>query len=317
MDDIELLVAQRPPVEPPSALIRARARRQLMTLIDATPSLKDSQQLFRAPRGRRRWRARVVVAGIAVAATVALVLANTGGGESNAAAAVLQHAATVAAAQSASPSSAVAYTRSVALDQVTSVDVNGQASVSSDIVTREIWIAPDGSGRIRETGSTSQADERYGPCGLYREDFSQWPTTADAVADKLRSEAEKTDRPVPVEMFVRAGDYLQETGAPPTVRATLYRVLAGIPGVVSLGTVQDHEGRSGTGVAITEHGERHELIFDPSTTQLLAEEAINVATGNVDGWTSYLETSFVDTVLPGGTPVTSTSLGPACIQTKP
>lgn len=131
----------------------------------------------------------------------------------------------------------------------------------------------------------------------------RWPATTDAVAARLRAEAEQTKVPVPSEMFVRAGDYLRESGAPPSIRAALYRVLAEISGVESLGTVPDHQGRVGVGVSRTASGIRHELIFDPDTTQLLGEQAVDATTGQVLSWTSYLESSFVDSVPPGGSPV--------------
>ncbi len=312
MDDFQLLVAQRPSVEPPSPLVQTRARAELMTLIDAELVVIDAPKTVHRPRGPRR-RARVLVAALVAAVIAALVVANIGDGGTGAVAAVLERAANVAADQSAPPPDAVVYTRSISMVQDTSVD-DGHETVTKSIVTREIWIAPDGSGRARETRGTSQGDESYGPGGLSREDFSQWPTTPDAIAEKLRSEAERTDVSVPVEMFVRAGDYLKETGAPPAIRAALYRVLASLPNIDLLGITRDHEGRSGTGVAITEHGEQYVLIFDPSTSQLLAEEAIDAGTGNVDSWTSYLESRFTDAVPPGGTPAPATSLSPAGTQ---
>jgi len=49
-------------------------------------------------------------------------------------------------------------------------------------------------------------------------------------------------------------------------------------------------------VAVTANGERHEVIFDPTTTQLLAEQSVDAATGHVDSWTSYLESTLVAAV---------------------
>jgi hypothetical protein len=65
--------------------------------------------------------------------------------------------------------------------------------------------------------------------------------------------------------------------------------------------VRDHEGRAGTGVAISASGERHELILDPATSQLLGEQSVNTATGHVDAWTSYLKSRYVGAVPAGGT----------------
>jgi len=66
--------------------------------------------------------------------------------------------------------------------------------------------------------------------------------------------------------------------------------------------VRDQQGRAGTGVAITASGERHELILDPGSSQLLGEQSVDAATGHVDAWTSYLDSRFVQAVPAGGTP---------------
>ena len=44
-----------------------------------------------------------------------------------------------------------------------------------------------------------------------------------------------------------------------------------------LGTMTDELGRSGTAVAITFDGVRHELLFDPDSSLLLAEREVVVA----------------------------------------
>ena len=54
-------------------------------------------------------------------------------------------------------------------------------------------------------------------------------------------------------------------------------MLARLPGIRALGTITDQMGRSGTAVAITFHGVRHELVFDPSSSLLLAQREIVVA----------------------------------------
>lgn len=308
MDEMQLLVAQRPTVDPPSDLVRARARGQLEALFDTAPETTDVRHLRpRAPRRGRRRLVRAVAAGMVAAAIAGLVVTSISGSDSPAAASVLQRAAVTASAQSAPPPGAVLYTRSIGLVSVDSID-DGQMTSSSNVVTTESWIAPDGSACVRSTGDAAPSDERYGPgpCGLAREDFSRWPTTPSAVADKLASGINGPADPAPVEMFSRASDTLRATGAPPAVRAALYRVLAELPGVELLGTTSDHEGRPGTGVAITAHGNRTVLIFDPRTSQVLAEEIVDVANGDLVAWTSYLETSYVDSIPPGGTEIVGT-----------
>ena len=81
----------------------------------------------------------------------------------------------------------------------------------------------------------------------------------------LRSAAAKT--------FAGVAALLQQSAAPPALRAALYEVASELPGVQLLGTVSDPVGRKGIGVACSDpqHGERLELIFDPKTSTLLGE----------------------------------------------
>ena len=244
-----------------------------MTLIDATPSTAESPSPVSARNERRPRRGRIALAITAGAATLAAVVASVGGGQTSAAASVLRRAADTAAHQNAPPVGAVVYTRSISLLQDTAVDANGRVTQSLDRDEREIWIAPDGSGRIRETRGATHSDDRFGPGGLWREDFSQWPTSTDAVAEKLRREAEQTDVPVPLEMFVRAGTICARPAHRLPCAPRSYRVLAEIPGIELLGAVRDHEGRTGTGVAY--QCERRTTRADPRSRYLpVAQRAI-------------------------------------------
>lgn len=66
------------------------------------------------------------------------------------------------------------------------------------------------------------------------------------------------------------------------VRAAAYRIIADLPGIQSLGTVTDALGRTGVGVALpaAPQGDlgtaRRELIVDPRTNTLLADETVLV-----------------------------------------
>jgi hypothetical protein len=140
---------------------------------------------------------------------------------------------------------------------------------------REIWIGPDGSGRIRGTetdptfptakdrqnwkamGRTAPplvgppSDERFGPGGLSTgpTDLSKLPTDPAKLAALISSRKIEGGPPGPAEDFVQVGDLLRETSASPELRAALFKVAAGIPGVKLLGTVTDSDGRSGTAIA--------------------------------------------------------------------
>lgn len=66
------------------------------------------------------------------------------------------------------------------------------------------------------------------------------------------------------------------------VRASAFRLIAALPGVQSLGTVTDALGRSGVGVALPAQAQgdlgtsKQELIVDPRTNTVLAEETVIV-----------------------------------------
>jgi len=105
------------------------------------------------------------------------------------------------------------------------------------------------------------------------------------------------------ETFTIIGDLLRETYAPPALRAALYHIAAGLPGVQLIGTVKDQAGRTGTAVAYASRGLRQELIFDPATSALLAEQSVvadpaaaqmDVPAGTVMGWAVYLASGVVD-----------------------
>lgn len=78
-------------------------------------------------------------------------------------------------------------------------------------------------------------------------------------------------------MLVIVGDLPRETAAPPELRSAPYRVAARIPGIEFIGDVRDPAGRRGTAVSLrSEHNYLHrmELVFDPETSELLAEREV-------------------------------------------
>jgi hypothetical protein len=195
--------------------------------------------------------------------------------------------------------------------------------------TREIWIAPNGSGRLVVTtgepkffGPRDKAiweasgrpqldrlrtsDESFGPGGLSYTDLSKYSTDPDELYDQIRRQAEGYGPSTDAEMLVLVGDLLRETLAPPRLRAALFRVAARIPGVDLVGEVIDPAGRKGIAVARTSDDvgflERNELIFDPETSELLAEREVllervkwaDAEPGAVIGYAVYLETEVFD-----------------------
>jgi hypothetical protein len=196
---------------------------------------------------------------------------------------------------------------------------------------REIWIAPDGSGRIREmagrprflskaqraawiaTGSPKlppvarATNETFDPGQLRYFRSADLPT--DPATLRRLIEARKVPGiggpPGEAETFELIGEMLRETDLRPALRAAIYEVAAELPGVELLGPVRDPAGRRGVGVAFTDHrrGIRHELIFDPADSALLGERQVvvggwdkdlQVPAGTVVGYASYLESGVVD-----------------------
>lgn len=193
--------------------------------------------------------------------------------------------------------------------------------------TRELWVAPDGSGRIREAAGNpvflgerdranwqaagspplGQAINRdFGPGGLTYEDFTQLPPDPEALAAVIRRRATiPSGPPVDIEMFIVVGDILREPGVPPELRAALYKVAAKINGVELIGNVADRSGRPAVAVAMTTSywgaKQRLTLIFDPITSALLSEEKVLLErAGWVDatppvviGYSTYLESGIM------------------------
>ena len=98
---------------------------------------------------------------------------------------------------------------------------------------------------------------------------------------------------------------LRETYASPELRAALFQIASGLPGVELIGDVTDEEGRPGVAVGYPSDGLRHDLIFDPNTSVLLgertvvtdpssSEEAQHLRVGDVIGWAVYLSSGVVD-----------------------
>jgi hypothetical protein len=286
-----------------------------------------------------------VVAAAAAAAVVGgtftLLLPGGATRPPSAAAAELQQLATVAADQPATSPPGPGqyqYTESVAAYTSTTVEASGLSYTVLVPQTRQIWVAADGSGRLVESygqasflsaqdqanwvrdGSPSLAeapsDESFGPGGLSvgPNGMSSLPTDPVALGALLSARKIEGGPPGPAEDFTQVGDLLRETDASPQLRAALYQVAASIPGVTMLGSVTDHSGRPGVGIAFVSGGTRHELIFDPATAALLGEEDVVVGpppattqgpaypVGTVADWAVYVRSGVVDstTAAPGG-----------------
>jgi hypothetical protein len=304
---------------------RAPAVVEVMPVSEAAS--RDAVKRRRRRRVHRRGAVAIGAAAAVVAVVAAVVLPGAPTGVRPAGASELGQLAAVANAQPASgvpQAGQFLYTSSV--EAYTSSTLDGPHPYTVQYPeTRQIWIGPDGSGRIAETygqavflsskdkadwvaaGSpdvtVSPSDMTFGPGGLSDgpTDLTKLPTDPQTLGAQISSRHIEGGPPGPGEDFTQIGDLLRETDAPPALRAALFKVAAGLPGVEELGAVRDHEGRVGVGVARVSGGARHELIFNPKDSSLMGEEDVVVdasaqsePAGTVADWAVYLRSAVVD-----------------------
>jgi hypothetical protein len=304
----------------------AAARAALTRAISSAPPARTRP---RRRHATRVWRLRgaVVTAAVAIAVVVVGPFGSGGGPSvSPALAATLNRLAQIAASgPSLAPQRGhYLYVASVSNGESDAI-VNGKECVTYAPERRQVWIGADGSGLLRESFGTatftSAADRSL--CQAMPKGAISQPGTSSlwfaphcfSIGPNNDVNALSTDpRELLVQMrradggpraasedFVHVGDFLRETDARPALRAALYRAAALIPGVRLLGTVRDHLGRSGLGVAYR----NHELIFNPRTAVLMAEQTIGDP-----GWTDYLASRVVNQ-LPRRSPL---PLIPPCVN---
>jgi hypothetical protein len=270
----------------------------------------------RRPRSYRKAASAIAAAGIALAIAVPIALPGGGtGGAEPAAAALLHRVALLAAQQPPEPAplpGQYLYTRSENTPNLLYVVGDGTTFRFTAPNIRESWIGPDGSGRILNTpgavtfptdrdrlawieaGSPDlrwvvEDDDEFdhlGPGVLTFSDYSDLPTDPEELLDLIESRELIGGPAGDWETFVIIGDLLRETYTHPQVRAALYQVAAELPGVELVGRVVDGAGRPGMAVAYTKWNSdapsRTELIFDPTTAELLGEHEVLVADSTVD-----------------------------------
>lgn len=328
MDELQLLTDMFDEEADPAQAVKDRARQELLRAGEENLGGRVHSRTLVSGMSRRVW----LTAGVSVL-IVALVLGlgplRGPGAPDPAAAQALREVAAVAETGGLSSMEAgqFRYTKSESAYLSTHVVESGQAFSVLVPAVREIWIAADGSGRISEVvnepvflgdqdrqkweaagrpplgGQGGSTD--FGLGGLHYVDLDSLPTDPDALATVIRQRAEDTDVPTHVEMLVIVGDLLRETVAHAELRAALYRVAADLPGIEYVGETTDRAGRVGIGVAMTSGysgaEERHMLIFDPITSDLLGEEYLllervdylDAEPPAVTGWAAYLESGLV------------------------
>jgi hypothetical protein len=199
--------------------------------------------------------------------------------------------------------------------------------------TREMWISSNGSGRTHEVDEhvlfPTAADAAYFTHALRNQQQILNAHTSDstfkpgdfpyinlgnAPADlaQFKKLVENLSAfPSPAETFRNISDLLRYTYAPPAVRSALYTIASQLPGVQLIGPTHDRLGRPGVGVAYYLPGPPHgpvdknaiyEMIYDPQTSALLADQTVVVhrtnstpfPPGTVTSWTAYLASGIVN-----------------------
>lgn len=337
--DLELLRRLHPPVGSPSEDARHRARARLAREIDATRGPRG-----RGWRARLGVRSSLGLAGALAVVLAALILAATlrGGAArpASAAAAVLQRAALQAQASGGPRELRPGeYWYVQSIDTTAGVLLSGpddnrprQIIDALGTVERQVWLGVDKPGLIVEhvvgpirflsVGARAQWIRDGRPAELdpvsrialpadafdlpYKR-LVALPTNVNALQTEIKRLAGAGSRAWKRhEMLTVIGDLLREDPVPAAVRAALYRVAAGIPGIRVLGLTHDAVGRPALAIGLDDSfdGLRDELLFDPRTAKLLGESyvaekpppAYHVKPGTVRSGSTYLSSGIVERI---------------------
>jgi len=297
------------PARDPDA--RARALRRLREAMAA-----EQPAVAEGVRGRRmthptRWL------GVAAAVVATLLVAQVMSWRHDSASSALRHLSAVASAQHAVeiPADSVL----LATSQGSNISDKGSAVMASvGMTSGQEWdllvqftvqtkVGPDGSGsRVTTIDKVSFATdqdeaawiaagkpdklqagdtrtERFTQEDLtYGYDLSTLPTDPDPLESALRQVAgrQRDDQQV----MDLAANLLTDANPPPALRAALFQVLANVPGIKLLGQVTDPIGRTGTGLLIPAGPANKELIFDESTSAVLATLDLPANGGPAYSW---------------------------------
>jgi len=265
--------------------------------LDAAIAKEGSAPASRLPHRRRPWLIAAAVAAVAAAIALPVALpagpaprggvhAASGGpaprGGVHAGGTILARLADVAIAQPPTVPPGPGqyqYTGSVEANQSCNLGAGGYCALVPE--QRQIWIGADGSGRLRETfgapefltpadkaaweaaGSPSlgneTSDTSFGPNALSDgpSSLAKAPTDPTALKAAIEDRSLEGGPPGSAEDFTQIGDLLRETDASPALRSALFQVASELPGIVLPGSVSDHDGRSGVGIAMDTNGVRN------------------------------------------------------------
>ncbi|HEY0279059.1 MAG TPA: CU044_5270 family protein [Solirubrobacterales bacterium] len=267
---------------------------------DGRPALPEVD----APRRRRRSLGLAFGGALVAAAVVIAILVLAGGGsEEDHLDAALDIAAARAAAAPSAGAKPFTYLKTREIS-VRTTDADRRSWNVDQATTREEWVTPDGSGRLRIVAGPSRfvgsgdrvewegagrpqfltlgfggrTEDRWISAGQLRGRVVSLPTEPGALAVRLTEEAadEGGEGPLAAATLQLIAEDLRNPVASPELRRSLYQAAKRIPGIEYLGELTDPDGRSGVGIGVTSsnagYPQLYSMIFDPTTSQVLATE---------------------------------------------
>ncbi|WP_433541428.1 CU044_5270 family protein [Streptosporangium sandarakinum] len=343
MDELKLIEAAFAEPDPtPEAAAKGRDRLLRLT---------REAQASRSGRPRRRWSAALPIRRVALVGAMALVLTggiivtqvSLGGSDPRTpgyliaappadAKALLTLAARAAAGQRDIVPSRGQYvhTRTLAQHSLYTKDRLGTTQYTRVMVDEERWEAADLGkpwlSRSRNLSGTGPAPRKYWDRGV--EDIvsepgacpgrpayarlGAWPTDPAQVRAKIVADTGEE----PLRVWHSLQSLVRESVVRPSLGAALYRVAAGLDGIMLVHDAVDAAGRPGLAVAMDEgDGTRSELIFDRTTYRYLGERTVNTRDREVrtPSGGEYTEMKGVAT----GTAVLAVDLAPGLPEVSP
>ncbi|WP_264349479.1 hypothetical protein [Streptomyces milbemycinicus] len=151
-------------------------------------------------------------------------------------------------------------------------------------------VNPDGSTKVAFTARAYAVGDRT----LGWNQLDKLPTDPKALASLLPTPNSADGKAKST--FDNATALLGESPARPELRAALYRVLAGLPGVEVAGPAKDATGRTGTALEWTTDSGTLRLIINPKTGDLLEETETAPRTGALQARYTYLTNAPADRI---------------------
>jgi hypothetical protein len=186
----------------------------------------------------------------------------------------------------------------------THLEEGEMGTVIVDLV-RETWVAPDGSGLIRERPIPASSGEitRFTaqPGELRFTDLDRLPTEPEALLDAIMEPGFLDEPDNDLDLLNGIGALLRDSYLDPAHREGLFLIVEGLEGVEVQDDYRDRLGRAGIAISLGDGTRTVTLVFEPRTSRLLAEA--DIRTDGTFFEATYLETGVVEEVgdRPGGT----------------